>query len=63
MADIIDAANDLTDLNIQHALANRPAPMQFTGKCKYCSETIEVGNFCDEYCREDYEKVERNKNG
>lgn len=61
MADIIDAANDLTDLNIQHALANRPAPMQFTGKYKYCSETIEVGNFCDEYCREDYEKLERNK--
>ncbi|GKX40477.1 hypothetical protein SOASR014_42160 [Pectobacterium carotovorum subsp. carotovorum] len=61
MADIIDAANDLTDLNIQHALANRPAPMQFTGKCKYCSETIEVGNFCDEYCREDFEKLERNK--
>lgn len=59
MADIIDAANDLTDLNIQHALANRPAPMQFTGKCKYCSETIKVGHFCDEYCREDYEKRER----
>ncbi|POD92310.1 hypothetical protein [Pectobacterium odoriferum] len=61
MADIIDAANDLTDLNIQHALANRPAPIPFTGKRKYCSETIEVGNFCDEYCREDFEKLERNK--
>lgn len=61
MADIIDAANDLTELNIQHALANRPAPMQFTGKCKCCSETINIGNFCDEYCREDCEKVERNK--
>ncbi|GLY59703.1 hypothetical protein Pcaca05_05610 [Pectobacterium carotovorum subsp. carotovorum] len=61
MADIIDAANDLTDLNIQHALANRHAPMQFTGKCKYCSEAIKVGHFCDEYCREDFEKLERNK--
>lgn len=63
MADIIDAANDLTDLNIQHALANRPNPMIFTGKCKYCSETINVGHFCDEYCREDFEKLERNNHG
>ncbi|MEQ9888881.1 hypothetical protein ABRP55_20370 [Pectobacterium zantedeschiae] len=27
MADIIDEANDLTDLTIQHALANRKPPM------------------------------------
>ncbi|MEQ9869160.1 hypothetical protein ABRP77_07740 [Pectobacterium odoriferum] len=43
MADIIDAANDLTDLNIQHALANRPAPIPFTGKCRNCDETINTG--------------------
>ncbi|MDX6914734.1 hypothetical protein R9X49_06390 [Pectobacterium carotovorum] len=61
MADVADYANDLTDLNIQHALANRPTPMKFTGKCKYCSEKINIGHFCDEYCREDYEKLERNK--
>lgn len=61
MADIGDVANDLTELNIQHALANRPPPMQFTGKCKYCSETIKFGHFRDEYCREDFEKLGRNK--
>ncbi|WP_181374894.1 hypothetical protein [Pectobacterium parmentieri] len=56
MTDIIDAANDLTDLNIQHALANRPPPPVFTGKCRNCDETIGAGNYCDKYCREDYEK-------
>ncbi|KHS76984.1 hypothetical protein QT13_01715 [Pectobacterium brasiliense] len=61
MADIIDAANDLTDLLTHNAINNRTPPMIFTGKCKYCSETIKVGHFCDEYCREDYEKLERNK--
>ncbi|MCW2477704.1 hypothetical protein [Candidatus Symbiopectobacterium sp. NZEC135] len=59
MADIIDEANDLTDLNIQHALANRKPPMIFTGKCRNCRGDIKAGLFCDEYCRDDYEKLKR----
>ncbi|RKO74393.1 hypothetical protein C5E04_18930 [Pectobacterium parmentieri] len=62
MADIIDAANDLTDLNIQHALANRPAPLQPTGKCRNCDETINTGSFCDAECRSDYEKRIKREN-
>lgn len=61
MADIIDEANDLRELTIQHALANRKPPMIFTGKCKWCNEPISVGNYCDEFCRDDDEKRMRNK--
>lgn len=61
--DIIDIANEIADLTIQHALANRPAPPVFTGKCAYCREKIEVGRFCDEYCREDFEKMARCNHG
>lgn len=63
MDDIIDAANDLTDLNIQHALANRPPPPVFTGKCRYCFEKINTGSYCDEFCRDDDEKIMRNNHG
>lgn len=63
MADIIDEANDLTDLTMQHALANRKPPMVFTGKCAYCGEPITKGHFCDSYCMQDYEKRMRNNHG
>ncbi|AZS56747.1 hypothetical protein C5E18_11750 [Pectobacterium parmentieri] len=60
MPEIIDQANELVELTIQHALANRPPPPVFTGKCRNCGETISAGNYCDKDCREDYEKRERN---
>lgn len=63
MPEIIDQANELVELTIQNALANRPAPPVFTGKCRNCGENIKAGNYCDKYCREDYEKRERNKRG
>lgn len=59
MADIIDAANDLTDLITQNAIDNRAAPLTFTGKCLNCGEDINSGNYCDKDCREDYEKIKR----
>ena len=61
MADIIDEANELADLNIKHALAKRPIPLPFTGFCRNCNETISAGHFCDAECRADFDKRARNK--
>ncbi|WP_232487485.1 hypothetical protein, partial [Pectobacterium parmentieri] len=47
MPEIIDQANELVELTIQHALANRHPPPVFTGKCRNCGETISAGNYCD----------------
>lgn len=63
MADIIDEANDLTDLNMQLALANRHIPLQPTGFCRNCDEPISAGHFCDAECRADFDKRARNNHG
>lgn len=62
MPEIIDQANELVELTIQHALANRAAPIPFTGKCRNCDETINTGSFCDAECRSDYEKRIKREN-
>lgn len=63
MPEIIDQANELVELTIQHALSNRPPPIPFTGKCRNCDEPVSSGNYCDKYCREDFEKRARNNHG
>ncbi|WIL41267.1 hypothetical protein QPJ96_14825 [Pantoea agglomerans] len=61
-ADILDDAAELEQQMIEIALANRKRPeMQFTGACYNCEETVPAGCFCDEDCREDYERIERAK--
>lgn len=58
-SDTSDEASALESLNLEIALANRKRPeMKFTGRCYYCGEVIPNGNFCDEDCCKDYEKLE-----
>lgn len=62
MPEIIDQANELVELTIQHALANRPPQIPFTGKCRNCNEIINTGHYCDKNCRDDFEKRMRREN-
>ncbi|MBD2784712.1 hypothetical protein ID858_10505 [Xenorhabdus sp. DI] len=61
--DIIDAANDLTELNISHAIQNRTPPLtSINGMCRWCeTELATHGAFCSRECGEDYER-DRRKN-
>lgn len=60
MSDIIDQANDVTDLIIRSALSNRETTiLPFTGKCRYCEESLTVGSFCDADCRDDWQNEQR----
>ncbi|MBD2811875.1 hypothetical protein ID853_13500 [Xenorhabdus sp. Vera] len=62
--DIIDAANDLTELNISHALQNRKPPLtSINGMCRWCeTEPAEHGAFCSRECGENYER-DKQRNG
>lgn len=60
--DPIDEAAEREQQMIEIALTNRKHPsMTFTGVCYYCEEAEPFGYFCDEYCRSDYERIERAK--
>ena len=59
MADQADLAQVEQEREVKRALANRQAPERFTGACKNCFEPIERGFFCEDACREDYEKRKR----
>lgn len=55
-ADITDQAAELEELERTIALANRKKPnMTFTGKCFWCEESINKGQYCDAECRHDHE--------
>jgi hypothetical protein len=57
MVDIIDQANELELLNINVALmARKQEKLNFIGMCHYCQQPLLSTNFCDEGCRDDYEK-------
>lgn len=60
-ADPLDQASELEHQQLQVAMANRPLPKPFTGKCYYCSEVIDKGHYCDSYCRTCDEKLERSR--
>ncbi|AOM40218.1 hypothetical protein A9255_06270 [Xenorhabdus hominickii] len=62
--DIIDAANDIVELNLSHALQNRPPALtSINGMCRWCeTEPATHGAFCSKECGEDY-KQDRRKNG
>ena len=54
MSDIFDDASNLEslhrDLAIKAIREKRKAT--YTGYCRYCNETIELGSFCSAECRE-----------
>mgnify|MGYP000560186862 CR=1 FL=1 len=54
--DDADRAQDLAELELSAALKNRNTELPEVGICHYCSEQIEKGKFCDEFCRADHEK-------
>lgn len=58
-ADPLDQASELEHQQLQVAMANRPLPKPFTGKCYNCKAPIDKGHYCDAACREDAEKRER----
>lgn len=58
-ADQLDQASELEHQQLQVAMANRPRPKPYTGKCYNCGDTIDKGHYCDAECREDAEKHER----
>ena len=62
MSDLFDKASDGEmrdrDLAIRQARASNQ-PIKFTGRCLSCNAQVEKGRFCDAWCREDYELVER----
>ena len=39
-----------------------PPALPAIGRCHNCDESLEAGHrFCDEYCRDDYEKLKRSR--
>ena len=48
------------DLAIRAARAKNQ-PITFTGRCLCCNAQIEVGRFCDSWCREDFELEQKMK--
>ncbi|GAA0477950.1 hypothetical protein [Tatumella punctata] len=58
-ADPLDQASELEHQQLQVAMANRPLPKPFNGKCLSCDTKIDKGHYCDAACREDAEKHER----
>lgn len=58
MADEVDKANDLAELERMAAIRAITArsEMAYCGRCRNCDEPLEQGAFCDASCAEDYQK-------
>lgn len=56
--DPIDRANDLAEQERAASIAAQLAKKELphTGFCRWCSEPIKHGAFCDTDCRDDYEQ-------
>lgn len=64
--DEIDRANEIAEIMLSAAINNVRPRLKVTGKCYSCGEglmdsIIKGSLFCDEFCRDDYEKQERMK--
>ena len=60
MSDEADAADATVEQHLKRALARRHATLPAVGQCYSCSAPVDAGRrFCDEECREDYERAER----
>jgi hypothetical protein len=51
-----DRAQEQTDLELNIALQKRAPELPEMGFCHWCMDFIEVGQFCDTSCRDDYDK-------
>lgn len=60
MSDIFDDADTATEIWLQNNIRNRKKAPEVTGFCLSCGEPTE-GAFCDNYCSEDFEKLQRAK--
>lgn len=63
MADDIDIANDLAEMEREAAIycATRKPIFPYVARCYNCDEPIESGAFCDPDCSEDYRMRRRFK--
>jgi hypothetical protein len=62
MADIVDRANDIRDLEIESLINGRASPRIPVGhgRCLYCDERVDPpARWCDADCRDGWEKVKR----
>jgi hypothetical protein len=63
MSDVFDDASDLEELHrglaIKAIRDKRKAT--YTGFCRYCNDTIELGSFCSADCRESQELEDKLK--
>lgn len=64
MADLADLADIHIHNVITEALSKRTyKPLRPKGRCHNCAETVAPTLlFCDKDCRDDFERIERNKN-
>lgn len=64
MADVIDIANDLAEMERNQAIrdARRATTwLHYVGRCWNCDEPLEEGLFCDADCASDHELRSRMK--
>ncbi len=61
MSDWIDESQEFQELVRAEALAKRKKVPEKTGLCLACDEPLNDGVFCDQSCRDDWEKMERIK--
>ena len=63
MPDVFDDASDLEELHRDRAIKaiRDKSKATYTGYCRYCNETIELGSFCSAECREGQELEDKLK--
>ena len=63
MTDVFDDASDLEALHRDWAIKTirDKKKATYTGYCRYCNETIELGSFCSSECRENQELEDKLK--
>ena len=62
MADEADQAELEVAMQLAEARSRRNPTLAATGFCHFCHEKLEPGLlFCDEYCRDDAERVSKMK--
>jgi hypothetical protein len=63
MTDVFDDASDLEELQRNLAIKSirEKRKATYTGYCRYCNESIELGSFCSAECREGQELEDKLK--
>jgi len=62
MADVIDIANDLAEMERNAAIrdaARKSHYLHYCGRCWNCDEPINEGLYCDRDCADDHSKRNR----